>query len=132
MLPADRPVLFFDGMCNLCSRSVQFVLKRDRKRIFLFGSLQSPKGAAAQKQVGQAADSFILFYKGRYYIQSDAAIKTALLLGGAWKIVAAAYIVPRFIRNAVYRFVARNRYKWFGKRESCMVPRPEYAAQFLT
>jgi predicted DCC family thiol-disulfide oxidoreductase YuxK len=134
--PAHKqPVLFFDGVCNLCNGLVQFVIRHDKKKQFLFASLQSAAGAAAldglKKQSGEVPDSVILFYKGKYYARSSAAIMLARLLRGPWQLLSAGYIIPRFIRDAAYNFIARNRYKWFGRQEACWLPAPELKERFL-
>lgn len=129
-----RPVLFFDGVCNLCTRAVQFVLKHDKKQRFLFASLQSANGMAAQQAVMSAkgkTDTLILLHKNKYYTRSDAALRTAGLLGGAWRILTALLIFPAFARNWVYNIISRNRYKWFGRQDKCMVPTPELRQRFL-
>ena len=130
----DSPVLFFDGVCNLCTRAVQFVLKHDEKQRFLFASLQSANGMAAQQAVMSAkgkTDTLILLHKNKYYTRSDAALRTAGLLGGAWRILTALLIFPAFARNWVYNIISRNRYKWFGRQDKCMVPTPELRQRFL-
>jgi len=127
--------LFFDGVCNLCNRTVQLVLKHDKKRTFRFCTLQSEAGKAAILAAGARSgtpNSVILFANDRYYLKSAAALKTAQLLGGAWSLLYAFMIVPAFIRDRIYDIVARNRYKWFGKRESCMLPTPETAGRFIS
>ena len=132
---AGRPVLFFDGECNLCNSSVQFIIKRDKKKQFLFAPLQSERGKAAiadmLQYMKQVPDSVILYYNGKYYTQSAAALYIARLLGGGWQLLYAGMILPRFARDAVYELIARNRYKWFGKRNECMIPTPELKARFL-
>ena len=114
---------------------VQFVLRHDKKKIFLFCPLQSERGKAAIAEVSakdkEKQDSFILFYKGRYFSRSTAALLTSRLLGGLWALLYAGIIIPRFLRDGVYNFVSRNRYKWFGKRDSCMVPTPDIMSRFL-
>jgi predicted DCC family thiol-disulfide oxidoreductase YuxK len=131
-----RPVLFFDGLCNLCNHAVQFVVRHDKKGIFLFASLQSHLGEDAIRQVQQIAgyvpDSMILFYKGTYYTQSTGALEMARLLNMPWKLLYAMIVIPSFIRNAAYRLIARNRYKWFGKKEACMIPTPALQSRFLS
>jgi predicted DCC family thiol-disulfide oxidoreductase YuxK len=133
---ADQPILFFDGVCNLCNRAVQFILKYDKKKIFVFASLQSEPGkkaiAAAATAKGTSRDSVVLFYKGRYYQRSSAALKTLQLLGFPWSLTKLFYILPSAVRDSVYDFVARNRYKWFGRKEECMVPSPDLASRFLS
>lgn len=127
---ANEPILFFDGECNLCNGGVQFIIKRDKRKRFLFAALQSAAGAEAKRQSG-GADSFILFYHGQYYTKSAAALRAARLMSGLWPILYAGIILPRFVRDWVYDLVARNRYKWFGKRSECMIPTPELRARFL-
>lgn len=131
----DRPVLFFDGVCNLCNHAVQFVIKHDHGERFLFASLQSAyaksKMPEIQQALGKVPDSMVLFYKGKYYVKSDAALHTARLLGGWSSLLAAGLVVPRFIRNTIYDGVARNRYRWFGRRDECMIPTPALKGRFL-
>jgi predicted DCC family thiol-disulfide oxidoreductase YuxK len=127
-----RPIVFFDGVCNLCNRSVQFVIRHDKKKQFLFATLQSDLGQKARKELpGKAPDSFILFHNGKYYTRSAAALNVCKLLGGIWSLLYVGIIVPRFIRDSIYDLVSRNRYKWFGKQE-CMVPSPDLKARFLS
>ena len=130
----QRNIILFDGVCNLCNTSVQFVLKRDKKKRFLFASLQGKAGQEILKQFNLPADifnSFILLEGNRVYTRSAAALRVARLLSGGWKLLYSLIIVPKFIRDAVYNWIARNRYKWFGKREECMIPTPELKERFL-
>lgn len=131
----QRPVLFFDGVCNLCSGAVQFIMRHDKKQKFLFASLQSPQGAeamrATQMNTTEQPGSIILFYKGKYYLQSEAILQTARLIGGVWAAFSILGIFPAFLRNAVYKFIARNRYKWFGRHNECLLPTPANKARFL-
>ncbi len=132
---SQRPILYFDGVCNLCDRFVQFVIRHDKRKRFLFASLQSQAGleALAQNTVdGKAPDSVILWYKGRFHTRSAAALHTLRLLGGIRSLAFACMIIPRFLRDPVYDMVARNRYRWFGRKAECMVPTPELAARFLS
>lgn len=136
LLPdSNKPILLFDGVCNLCNGFVQTIIKNDKKQLFRFSSLQSGTGSKVlqyiQQDMGSVPDSLILLYKGKYYIKSDAALKTASLLKGRWLILTVGYIVPRFIRNSIYNYVAANRYKWFGKQAACMIPTPELYERFL-
>jgi len=130
---SDSPVLFFDGVCNLCNQAVQFIIRHDKKKIFLFAPLQSEPGQKAIAHfAGKAPDSVILLYKQQYLVRSDAALYTFRLLGGLWTILFAAIIIPRFLRDALYNFISRNRYKWFGKKNECMIPTPDLMNRFLS
>ncbi|HEX9513805.1 MAG TPA: thiol-disulfide oxidoreductase DCC family protein [Puia sp.] len=127
-------MVLFDGVCNLCNSSVQFILKRDKAARFLFASLQSPVGQAyLQKFRLPAGDlhSFILVEKDRFYTRSSAALRVLRHLGGGWKVFYALIILPVFLRDGIYNWVARHRYQWFGKRESCWLPTPELKKRFL-
>ena len=129
----SHPIIFFDGVCNLCNRSVQFVIKRDKEGIFRYASLQSASGQQILNEYSLPQDhfnSFILFDNGKIYTRSDAALRVSSQLKG-WKWTRVFRIVPRFVRDAVYNLIARNRYKWFGKREECMLPKPEWKERFL-
>ena len=130
----ENAIIFFDGVCNLCNGAVQFVIERDRKSYFKFAALQSEFAAKTLSdfdlQVTQG-DSFVLLENGKVYEQSTAALRVAKKLKGLWPLLYVFIIVPPFIRNAVYKFIARNRYKWFGKQESCWVPTPELKSKFL-
>jgi predicted DCC family thiol-disulfide oxidoreductase YuxK len=131
---AGNPVLLFDGVCNLCNASVQWILKRDRKGIFRFAALQSDYGTASLKRLGLSPDLFdsvILLHHNTALTRSDAALEIARLLGGFWSMAVVFKWIPRVIRNALYDWIARNRYKWFGKQEACMIPRPEWKNRFL-
>jgi len=133
--PAGRPILFFDGECNLCNSSVQFIIRHDKKKIFLFAPLQSDAGNGAlqdlQKQFKNIPDSVILYYNSKYFVRSAAALYTLRLLGGFWGLLFVGMILPRFIRDGIYEYISRNRYKWFGKRNECMIPTPELRDRFL-
>ena len=130
-----KPVLYFDGVCNLCNRFVQWIIKHDRRNVFMFASLQSEAGEHVTDELtrlhGKAPDSLVLAWKGRYYIKSDAALQVGKIIGGFWKIVLLGFILPRAFRDKIYDWVARNRYKWLGKRDSCMIPSPELKDRFL-
>ena len=129
----NKPVILFDGVCNLCSGSVQFILKKDKKKRFLFASLQSEYGQKLLQQFNLPPDnfnSFILYQEGKIFSKSTGALKMFSLLNG-WGWVNVFWIVPKFIRDAVYNLIANNRYKWFGKKEECWLPTPELRARFL-
>ena len=129
-----NPIILFDGECNFCDSSVQFIIKRDPKGLFHFASLQSPTGQELQKkhQVPEDIDSIVLIEKGEAYYKSAAALRICRHLKGAWKLFYGFIIVPRFIRNVAYDIIAKNRYKWFGKKEeSCMLPSPSIRKRFI-
>jgi predicted DCC family thiol-disulfide oxidoreductase YuxK len=128
------PVILFDGVCNLCSSSVQFILKRDKEKKFLFASLQSAFGQNLLQQFHLPIDnfnSFILYQDGKIFSKSTGALKMFQQMKG-WKWVKIFWVVPKFIRDAVYSLIANNRYKWFGKKEACWLPTPELRARFLS
>jgi predicted DCC family thiol-disulfide oxidoreductase YuxK len=124
----------FDGVCNLCNRSVQFVLKRDRRGVFRFASLQSEIGQSLLQRSGLPADqldSFVLVENNKVYTRSTGALRVCRKLGGAWSLLYVFRIVPRPLRDAVYNWIARRRYSWFGKKDSCWLPSPEWKSRFL-
>jgi predicted DCC family thiol-disulfide oxidoreductase YuxK len=130
----DKKIILFDGVCNLCNYTVQFVLKRDKKNQFLFGSLQGKYGQEILTKNHLPTDSFnsfMLLEEDRLYTRSSGALRMLKHLGGGWGLLYAFIIVPEFIRDAVYNLIAKNRYKWFGKKEECWVPTPAYKARFL-
>ena len=127
-------IVLFDGVCNLCSGTVQFILKRDRAKKFVFASLQGEKGQALLQQYGLSVNefhSFVFIEDGKAYTRSTGALRVFRKLGGVWKLLYGFIIVPRFIRDAVYNTIARNRYKWYGKKEECWVPTAELRERFL-
>jgi predicted DCC family thiol-disulfide oxidoreductase YuxK len=130
----NHPVLFFDGVCNLCNASVQRVIKADPQAIFRFAALQSDTAKVLLADTPlRAADlkSVILWHRGKYYTQSDAILETARLLGGAWQLLYLFKVVPQWIRNPIYDWIARNRYRWFGQQATCMVPSSDLKNRFL-
>ncbi|MBX2910417.1 MAG: thiol-disulfide oxidoreductase DCC family protein [Chitinophagales bacterium] len=130
----EKALILFDGVCNLCESSVQFILLRDEQAYFQFASLQSDSANKVLTQHGLRTsnfDSIVLIENGKIYQRSDAALRIAKQLSGAWKLFYAFIIVPRFIRDAVYNIVAKNRYRWFGKKNECMLPKPEWKHRFL-
>lgn len=131
---ADQPVLLFDGYCNLCSNSVQFVLKRNGKENVQFASLQSDLGAKTLRNSELPSDytsSLVLLENGLIYVKSDAALRLAKHLNGLWKLGSIFLIVPKIIRNPIYNLVAKNRYKWFGKKETCWIPEEKWKSRFI-
>ena len=130
----DKPIIFFDGVCNLCNSSVQFILKKDVNNVFLFSSLQSDAAKDILLQYNLEnfdLSSIILLENGVIYQKSTAILKIAKRLKGIYKYTYVFIIVPKFIRDSVYSLIAKKRYKWFGKRDSCMVPTKEIKFRFL-
>lgn len=130
----DRPLVLFDGVCNLCNRTVSFLIDHDPQAILRFASLQSD---VAKSIPGLAhpdymrMDSIILVDQGRIHTESSAALLIARRLGWPWKALAVLRVVPRPVRDALYRFIAKNRYRWFGRRETCRLPSEAERARFL-
>lgn len=127
-------IILFDGVCNLCNQSVQFIIKKDKKKQFKFASLQSSFG---QQVLGKSKldsanfSSFLLLDNGHLYTRSEAALRVAKHLSGFRPLLYGFIIVPAFIRNGIYNWIAKNRYKWFGKKESCWMPSAALQARFL-
>jgi predicted DCC family thiol-disulfide oxidoreductase YuxK len=129
-------VVLFDGVCNFCNGSVLFIVDRDPHAYFRFAALQSPVGAELLRKHGREPptgdpDSILLVEDGKVYERSTAALRIARKMRGAWKLFWIFVIIPRFLRDLVYKFIARNRYKWFGKSDECRVPTPALRARFL-
>lgn len=132
----NKPVLLFDGVCNFCNSSVIFILKRDKKRKIFFAALQSPCAQEILNSIGEKVlegdyDSVILIYNGKLYKRSRAVLEILSIIGGLWKLTVVFKIIPAFISDFFYDLIARNRYRLFGKKESCMIPTPEIKGQFL-
>lgn len=132
-LAQHQPVLFYDGVCNLCNHWVQLVLKKEKSPVLTFAALQSAAGDAVKTTFGNnpVPDSLILFANGKVYTKSDAALHLTRYMRRGWPLLGALFIFPKFLRNAVYDTIARNRYKWFGQKDQCMVPSPEIRRRFL-
>lgn len=134
-LPKNKKIILFDGVCNLCNSSIQFVIKYDKKDAFRFVALQSDLGIKIIKHIGianQDIDSVILYEPSvAYYYKSDAAIEIAKNLGGFFHFGTFFRILPVNFRNFLYDYVAKNRYKWFGKKDTCMIPTKEITSKFL-
>lgn len=129
-----HPILLFDGVCNVCNTFVQFVIRHDPEAIFRFAPLQSDLGQELMTRAGFPTDELntvILHHEGRFYTHSNVALEVVRRLPGWWSLLYGLVIIPKFIRDAIYNWVARNRYRWFGKRESCMVPTPDVKRRFL-
>jgi predicted DCC family thiol-disulfide oxidoreductase YuxK len=134
-LPKDKKIILFDGVCNLCDASVQYIIKHDKKDTFRFVSFQSDLGKKIITHIGidtTKIDSLVLYEPRRtYYYKSQAVLRIAKELGGLYHLFRIACILPKSILNAIYDYVAKNRYKWYGKKEACMLPSPEIKAKFL-
>ena len=130
----NKPVIVFDGVCNLCNAAVQFVIKHDKKKQFHFASLQGEYGRKILEGLPQSYASlktFILIEEGKVFTKSTAALKVARKLSTPVNWLYGFIIVPAFIRNGVYNFISKNRYRWFGKKDACMIPSPELKQRFL-
>lgn len=133
--PASQPVILFDGVCNFCDRSVQFVLHRDPKGIFKFAALQSAAGQRLLQERGLPREEFqsiVLLDGDGVWQRSDAALRITRSLSGLWPLLYGFVLVPRPIRDFVYGFIAERRYAWFGKKETCAIPSPETRSRFLS
>lgn len=134
LLARGRNIVLFDGVCNLCTGSVLFILKRDPEAAFRFASTQSEAGGEILRLLGLPPDfkeSILYIEDGRPYVRSEAALRIAGRLNGLWPGLTIARFIPAFLRDAIYDWIARNRYAIFGKRGSCMLPTPALAARFL-
>ena len=134
--PRDRrPLLLFDGVCNLCDAAVQFVIDRDHDEQFFFAALQSGAARAALDRAGTALDelpdSLVLIDERGVHTRSDAALRVARRLAFPWSLLTLARLIPRFIRDPLYSWIARHRYQWFGRQQTCRLPTPELRARFL-
>jgi predicted DCC family thiol-disulfide oxidoreductase YuxK len=127
----NHPVIFFDGECNLCNGAVQFIIRHDRQQRFRFASLQGNFGRQTIPSSGEMNTLYLLENKV-LYSRSTAVLRIARQLDGLYKLAYFFIVVPRFLRDAVYNLVARNRYKWFGRQESCAIPTPELNRLFIS
>lgn len=134
-LPKDKKIILFDGVCNLCDATVQKVIKADKNDAFRFVALQSELGKEIINYIGidtKKTDSIILYEPGiAYHIKAEAAIGIAKTIGGIYSLLGLFSVFPNWMKDIGYDFVARNRYKWYGKKENCMIPTPEIKAKFL-
>jgi len=134
-IPEGKHIILFDGVCNFCNDSVRFVMKRDKKDLYRYASLQSDLGQKMTKERNidtSEVDSTVLIIPDEaYYIKSDAALQISKNLTGLYPVLNVFSIIPSGIRDFFYDIIARNRYKWFGKKEECQIPSPEERAKFL-
>jgi len=134
-LSQNKKIILFDGICNLCNTSVQYIIKRDGKKIYSFASLQSDITKKILSQFNQKSfnnyDSIILIENEKVYYKSTAALRIAKNLSGLNKILYIFIIIPKPFRDFIYDFIAKNRYKWFGKKDNCMLPTPNMKSRFI-
>lgn len=134
-MPTNHPILFFDGHCNLCNGAVQWFLKRDKKEVLRFASLQSDLAQQLLPPAGvdpNKLDSLAFYTDGKAYTHSEGALRAGKLLESWYAPVAGLGLMfPGFLRNGVYNFIARHRYRWFGRSEACWLPTPEWKARFV-
>lgn len=127
-------VILFDGVCNLCTASVQFVIRHDQRKVFVFAALQSENGKRLLSDYHLPENdllSIILIEDNKIYLRSTAALRIAKRLRGLWPLLYGFIIMPKLLRDGIYNYIAKKRYKWFGKQTVCMVPTPELRARFL-
>ena len=127
-------IILFDGVCNLCNGAVNFVIKRDPGNVFKFTPLQEKQGVLLLKKLAidaQELDSIVLVENKKVYTKSSAALRIARKMSNLWPLFFVLLIIPSFIRDGVYDFIAKNRYKWFGKKEQCIIPTPGLREKFL-
>ena len=130
----NKRIILFDGVCNLCNGGVQFVLKKDKNNIFNFSSLQSEFGQKKLLELNFDStnfDSFLYLKDDKVYTKSSAALQVCKELSGPIKLLSIFLIVPKFIRDLIYSLIAKNRYKWFGKQDSCWLPTPDLQTRFI-
>lgn len=135
LIPQNKKIILFDGVCNLCNASINYVIDNDDKDEFRFLALQSELGKVLQSYLNiptDGLDSIILYIPGEaYYIKSTAVLKIIGSFSGAWKLMKIFAIIPALFRDVVYDFIAKNRYKWYGKQAQCRIPTPELQSKFL-
>ncbi len=135
-LPSDKKIILFDGVCNLCNASVQFILKRDKRDLYRFVPLQSELGQAIVAHLNlndRKIDSIVLYEPHiTFYVKSAAALRILIGLGGIYNIARIFLLFPKGLRNVIYDYIAQNRYRWYGKRDSCMVPTADLLRKFLS
>ena len=135
LLKNNKKIILFDGVCNFCNSSVLRIITHDKKNVFLFTSLQSETGKQITAHLNidtSKIDSIILVESdSEFSIKSTAALKILKQFNGLWKLLQICWIIPPVIRDSVYNYIAKNRYKWFGKKDNCMIPTPEIKSKFI-
>ncbi len=130
----NKALILFDGVCNLCNGAVRFIIRHDVHAYFQFASLQSPQAKKVLRDKGiegEGMNSLALIENGVIYRKSTAVLKIFRHLSGLWKACNLFLVIPRFVRDGIYDFISRNRYRWFGKKSVCMVPKPEWRTRFI-
>lgn len=128
----NKAVILFDGVCNLCNTSVDFVIRKDKNEYFQFGALQQSSDLLKKYHIdSQYLNSLVLIENGKVFYKSSAALRIAKRLDGAWPLLFSFIMFPKFVRDPVYSWIANNRYRWFGKGNSCRLPSPEEAKRFI-
>jgi predicted DCC family thiol-disulfide oxidoreductase YuxK len=131
----NSSIVLFDGVCNFCNSSVNFIIRHDKKKRYKFAALQSDIGRVLSEKnaIDQSKiDSIILVENGKVFIKSSAILRISQHLNYLYPLFFGFVIIPKFIRDGVYDFIAKNRYKWFGKKETCMIPSPEIKSRFIS
>jgi len=127
----EHPIIAFDGVCNLCNGFIQWLIKRDKKQKFRYTTLQSEEGDLLKSLTNVDGDSVLLIYKEEIYALSDVGLKCMQIIGGAWTMVYWLIFFPKGLRDWVYKLIAKNRYSWFGEKDTCMIPDPSIKSLFL-
>jgi predicted DCC family thiol-disulfide oxidoreductase YuxK len=130
----SSPIILFDGVCNFCDASINWIIRRDKRGVFRFAPLQSPAGERVQREHSidpNALDTFVLIEGRRAHVRSTAALRIARRLGFPWRLAYGLIVVPAPVRDFAYNAFAKRRYRWFGKKDECMVPTPEVRSRFL-
>ena len=131
---STHSIILFDGVCNLCNGAINFVIKRDNSNVFKFAPLQENSGILLLKKYAinpQKLDTIILIENDRVYLKSSAALRISKKMSNLWPLLYVCIVLPKFLRDAVYDYIAKNRYTWFGKKDECMIPSPTTKDKFL-
>lgn len=131
----NPPVVLFDGVCNFCHASVQFVIQRNARADILFCQIQSAAGQRLMTEYGLSGlglDSMVLIQQGRAYVKSDAALRIARLMDRPWPLLVIFILIPAFLRHPVYDWIGRQRYRWYGRRDACWTPGADIQHRFLS